>query len=52
MVIAVTYDSHEGNRFIVHKPDGGSRTFEESERGLYYLDTAATMKTVSSCWTP
>jgi hypothetical protein len=33
----VTYDSHEGNRFIVHKPDGGSRTFEESERGLYYF---------------
>jgi hypothetical protein len=35
----VTYDSHGGNRFIVHKNDGTARVFKESDRGLYYMDT-------------
>ena len=34
----VTYDSADGNRFIIHKADGNVRTFKESTRGLYYLD--------------
>jgi hypothetical protein len=41
----VTYDSHEGkypNQFCVHKADGGIRKFQQSRRGLYYLDTATT----------
>ena len=36
----VTYDSDGGNRFMIHKSDGSVRTFEESTRGLYYLDVA------------
>jgi hypothetical protein len=41
----VTYDSHKGkypNQFCVHKADGGIRKFQQSRRGLYYLDTATT----------
>jgi hypothetical protein len=41
----VTYDSHGGdspNQFCVHKHDGTQRKFQQSKRGLYYLDTAAT----------
>ena len=41
----VTYDSRRGqspNQFVVHKADGGERRFQQSKRGLYYLDTAAT----------
>jgi hypothetical protein len=41
----VTYDSRAGdspNAFCVHKPDGGTRRFKQSRRGLYYLDTAKT----------
>ena len=34
----VTYDSIGGNKFVVTKPDGTSRVFQESERGLYYVD--------------
>jgi hypothetical protein len=34
----VTYDSNGGNKFIVNKPDGTTRVFQESERGLYYVD--------------
>ena len=36
----VTYDSDGGNYFKVEKADGTSRTFRESKRGLYFLDTA------------
>lgn len=36
----VTYDSDGGNRFMVEKSDGTVRVFNESERGLYYLDTS------------
>eukprot|EP00957_Ditylum_brightwellii_P153027 11648703-Ditylum_brightwellii.AAC.1 len=31
----VTYDS-DTNEFYVHKPDGGTHIFKQSERGLYY----------------
>lgn len=37
----VTYDSNNGNKFVVHKPDGSTRVFEQSNRGLYYLETSA-----------
>ena len=37
----VTYDIHEGNKFVVHKPDGSTRVFKQSYHGLFYLDTAA-----------
>ena len=36
----ITFDSDENNEFIVHKPDGSTRNFKESSRGLYYLDTS------------
>ena len=35
----VTYDSEGGNHFKLVKSDGTFRTFTESKRGLYYLDT-------------
>jgi len=35
----VTYDSKNGNAFLVHTPDGTTRHFEESEGGLYYSNT-------------
>ncbi len=41
----VTYDSHASdshNEFFVHKEDGGAQQFQQSRRGLYYLDTAKT----------
>jgi hypothetical protein len=36
----VTFDSHNGNSFIIHKPNNTQHTFKESEHGLYYLDTS------------
>ena len=36
----VTFDSDENNEFVVHKPDGSTRNFKESSRGLYYHDTS------------
>ena len=36
----VVYDSEGGNHFKVIKSDGTIRTFSESKRGLYYLDTS------------
>jgi hypothetical protein len=41
----VTFDSHGGekpNQFCVHKEDGKICKFQQSPRGLYYLDTAKT----------
>jgi hypothetical protein len=35
----VTFDSTDGNQFVIHKSDGTSRKFHESRRGLYFLDT-------------
>jgi hypothetical protein len=37
---AVTYDSAEGNHFKVVTPGGVMRLFQQSKRGLYYLDAA------------
>jgi hypothetical protein len=37
----VTFDSEKGNEFHVHKQDGTKRIFQQSKRGLYYLDTQA-----------
>ena len=36
----VTYDSTNGNAFIIHKDNRTIRTFKESERGLFFMDTA------------
>ena len=36
----ITFDSDKNNEFIVHKPDGSTRNFKESSRGLYYHDTS------------
>ena len=35
----VTYNSDGGNSFSVHKPDGTIRTFKQSDRGLFCMDT-------------
>jgi len=32
----ITYDSHGGNKFIVHLKNGMTRTFSQSKVGLYY----------------
>jgi hypothetical protein len=37
----ITYDSHEGNGFTVHKPDGTARIFKESANGLFYFDSTS-----------
>ena len=37
----VTYDSSKQNEFVVHKPDGSTKQFIQSERGLYYLNTSS-----------
>ena len=34
----VTFDSWDGNQFVVHKDDGSRRIFKEHMEGLYYLD--------------
>ena len=31
----VTYDSHTGNQFVVHRNDGSQRIFRPTEKGLY-----------------
>jgi hypothetical protein len=35
----VTHDSSNDNKFVVHKPDGKTLQFTQSESGLYYFDT-------------
>ena len=47
----VTFDSDENNEFIVHKPDGSTRNFKESNRGLYYHDTSTMVTGVSEAGT-
>ena len=38
----MTYDSNNGNLFVVHKPDGGHpRKFHQSNQGLFYMDTSS-----------
>ena len=43
----ITFDSDESNEFIVHKPDGTTRNFKESSRGLYYHDTSIAVTEVA-----
>ena len=38
----VTFDSTNGNQFLVQKPDGSVRIFRQAPRGLYFMDTNAT----------
>jgi hypothetical protein len=41
----VTFDSEHGGSFLLTKPDGTVREFQqESDRGLYFLDTATTVR--------
>jgi hypothetical protein len=40
----VTYDSNNGNEFVIHKPDKATQVFKQSERGIYFLDTADSAK--------
>lgn len=37
----VTYDSKNGDQFVVHKPDGSLKRFQHSSIGLYFFDTAS-----------
>ena len=37
----VTFDSQHGNSFHVTKPDGTVRVFNQSDRGLYFMETTA-----------
>ena len=43
----VTFDSDKNNQFVVHRADGSQRVFQQSSRGLYYLDTSLTPQPVS-----
>ena len=43
----VNYDSDNNNQFIVHRPDGTQRIFQQSSRGLYFLDTSLTPQPVN-----
>ena len=43
----VTFDSGINNQFIVHRPDGTQRVFQQSSRGLYFLETSLTPQPVN-----
>ena len=47
----ITFDSDENNEFIVHKPDGSTRNFKESSRGLYYHDTSTMVTGIAEAGT-
>ena len=47
----ITFDSDTTNEFIVHKPDGFTRNFKESSRGLYYHDTSTDVAGVAETGT-
>ena len=38
----VTFDSDMNNQFVVHHNNGTQRIFQQSSRGLYFLDTSLT----------
>ncbi len=40
----VTFDSVNGNQFVVNRNGGGNRIFKQSENGLYYYDMLPTKK--------
>ena len=41
----VTFNSKNGNKFLVHKGDGSTRIFSESKQGLYYYAVSSDKKT-------
>ena len=43
----VTFDSDINNQFVVHRPDGTQRIFQQSSRGLYFLDTSLTPQPIN-----
>ena len=43
----VTFDSDINNQFVVHRTDGTQRIFQQSPRGLYFLDTSLTPQPTS-----
>ena len=43
----VTFDSDINNQFIVHRHDGTQRIFQQSSRGLYFLDTSLTPQPIN-----
>ena len=43
----VTFDSDINNQFVVHRKDGTQRIFQQSPRGLYFLDTSVTPQPTS-----
>ena len=43
----VTFDSEINNQFIVHHTDGTQQIFQQSSRGLYFLDTSLTPQPVT-----
>ena len=45
----VTYDSSKQNEFVVHKLNGSTKRFIQSERGLYYLNTSSKGITDHNC---
>ena len=47
----ITFDSDTTNEFIVHKPDGSTRNFKGSSRGLYYHDTSTEVTGVAETGT-
>ena len=47
----ITFDSDMNNEFIVHKPDGSTRNFKESSRGVYYHDTSTDVAGVAETGT-
>ena len=40
----VTFDSKNGNKFVVHKDDGTTRIFSQSKQGLYYYAVGDNIK--------
>ena len=44
----VNFDSDINNHFVVHCPDGTQRIFQQSSRGLYFLDTSLTPQPTSN----
>ena len=43
----VTFDSDINNQFVVHRADGTQQIFQQSSRGLYFLDTSLTPQPTS-----
>lgn len=46
-VYHVTYDSHDGNQFVVHRDDGTKRIFRPTKKGLYASEVVGTRRGVA-----